>query len=92
MTVSDKYKSILLSPRFHQTLVIMLIQALNHYGIIDSYIANAVSTLLGVSITIATVDKASTTLVPVVINQEPPVPVMPPAPPKPTVDKYINSI
>lgn len=93
MTLTEKYKAILLSPRFHQMLAIMVLEALNHYGIIDNYIANSISTLLGFSVVVGTVDKAATTLVPVVISQEPPAtPVMPPAPPKPTVDRFINSI
>lgn len=60
MSVVERYKEILLSPRFHQAFAILVLQALQHYGIIDSYLANAISGLLGVSITIATVDKVST--------------------------------
>lgn len=63
MDVFSKYKAILLSPRFHQGLLIFLLQALQHYGIIDSFIANGISGLFGMSIIVGTVDRANTTVV-----------------------------
>ncbi len=59
MSIYEKYKAILLSARFHQMVVIFILQTLNHYGVIDAYLANALSALFGVSITIGTVDKAA---------------------------------
>lgn len=63
MTTLEKYKSILMSPRFHQAFAIFVLQTLQHYGVLDSYMVNALSALFGISITIGTVDRANTTVV-----------------------------
>lgn len=55
----QRYIDILKSARFQQALAVFVLQALNHYGIIDAYIANSLSGLLGVSITIGTVDRTT---------------------------------
>jgi hypothetical protein len=57
--MTKRYLEIIRSPRFHQAFAVFLVQIAQHYGFIDSFVANAISVLLGVSITIATVDRTA---------------------------------
>jgi hypothetical protein len=55
----SKITSILGSVRFWQLLIGALLLILASYGIIPQEIANVIAGLLGVSVTIGTVDKAT---------------------------------
>ncbi len=55
----QKYKEIIGSPRFHQLVAITVLQIGAHYLFIDAYMANLLSTLLGASVTVGTVDSAA---------------------------------
>jgi hypothetical protein len=61
-TTVGRYLEILNSTRFQQALAVFLLQTLNHYGILDNYLANSISMLLGLSITLRTVDRSADSL------------------------------
>ena len=70
-TVIEKYIEILSSPRLHQIVLAFIVMTLAHYGVIDAWMADAISTVLGLSVTVNTVDRfnkvAAPTVAPVIV-------------------------
>ena len=55
----EKIKNILGSVRFWQVLIAIVLLSLASYGLIPEELAKAIATLLGISVTIGTIDRSS---------------------------------